>query len=304
MTLTALSLIVAVSCSALMGAASESAPSPEPAPDWVFGSTPADGCPRFFIALPLAQIDDCADRLAEAGWGLSAVAFVRRSGATGTVDLLAGAFEPHSAKRRLESDEDSSSKATGVRVNVLVASNHLITLYQAGQAHGCDDLTLYVPYEVHVDDKPKYFSAKMSERAAEGCVPGSYYSLIRREAIQQENPDEHVAFVPGDPHATAALWPRTGAERQAFEKRAAARGFQRLSLDDVPDRWGTTAGPRYVQDILLGSPPSRYDALQARLRAATQNGERLVDIRFLPDGEPVPTSLLILWERPAKPVEP
>jgi hypothetical protein len=275
------------------------APSPDFAHEFSFGSTPAAGCPRFFLGLRLDVVDSCADRLAEAGWGLSAITYRSGSHTADATDLLAGAFEPHSPKRWVESDESPPSGKSGFLVNVISTSEHLILYYQSGKSRVCNDLLLYRPYDFHVDDERTYFTAQMSERAADGCIPGSYYSLIRRESVQQENADEHVAFVPGDPHTTAAFWPRNDAERKAFEKRAAARGFQRLSLDEIPDRWGKTAGPRYVESIRLGSTPSRYGALEERLRSATEHGEHPVDIRVDSDEPENPKTVRILWERQA-----
>ncbi len=283
-------------------AAGGATPAPEPTPDLIFGSTPAQGCPRFFIGLTLARINACADQLAEKGWGLSAAAYRGSIRGEYGIDLLVGEFEPHTPKRWVESDDEPApaENATGYLVNVVGVSDHLILMYQQGPASKCSDLTLYRPYDFHVPDEHAYFTKVMAEEAAGGCIPGSYYSLIRREAIQQEDPDVHIAFVAGDPHTTAAFWPRNDAERQAFEKRAAARGFQRLSLDEVPDRWGKTAGPRFVEEIGLGPPPTRYDALEARLRTAAERGERIVDIRVVSDDR-VLKGLRILWERPSSP---
>ena len=275
-------------------------PASTPTPSFLYGSTPANGCPRFFIRLTLAQVDACADRLADAGWGLSAETYSYLD--DDPVDYFSGAFEPREPKRWLESDLQPIARQeseNGFVVDVASTTTHLVTEYQRGHAHTCDAIDLYRPYDLQIKDVPRYFAKVMSQNAAEGCVPGRFYSLIRPEAIHQENPDTHVAFVPGDPHTTAATWPRNDAERAAFEKRAAARGFFRLSLSDPPDRWGKTAGPRYVETLRFTSQASGYAALQRRLELAIARGERVVDLNIAraTDDDTAIAKITFLWER-------
>jgi hypothetical protein len=158
----------------LAAAASAAGASPEPVPELVFGDTPAQGCPRFFIGLTPARVDACADRLGAAGWGLSAVAYRGRSPDSDAVDLLAGAFEPRAPKRWVERDDEANPAEPGFVVDVVAATDHLILLYQRGTPRACEDLTLSYPHDFHVADERAYFTAKMSERAAAGCIPGAY----------------------------------------------------------------------------------------------------------------------------------
>jgi hypothetical protein len=277
---------------ALCGFAAEPSPSPTQPPDMVYGTTPVDACPRFFIGLSLAAIDGCADRLADAGWGLSAVEYRRGYDQAG--DRFSGAFEPHSPKRWLVSDDDAAVQVeteTGFKVDVVDAIDHIVIEYQRGTAQPCEDLLLYA-IDFHVPDKRKYFSTKMSEKAALGCIPASYYEVLRKSAIMQENSDEYIAFVPGDPHANAAFWAAGDADQAAFEKRAAARGFFRLALGNPPDRWGKSLAPTYAESIALGSEPGRFSALERRLQEAVDAGERIAGVALGPD------QITILWERP------
>jgi hypothetical protein len=55
-----------------------------------------------------------------------------------------------------------------------------------------------------------------------------------------------------------------------------------------------------VQEIGLGSPRSRYAALERRLSAAAQRRERVVDLRLVFGDGAMPKAVRILWERPAR----
>ncbi len=128
-------------------AAGAATPTSDPTPDLLFGSTPAQGCPRFFIGLTLDRINACADQLAAEGWGLSAASYRGHIHDVFGVDLLVGEFEPHTPKRWVEFDDEPApaANATGFFVNVVGVSDRLILMYQQGHANACSDLTLYAP---------------------------------------------------------------------------------------------------------------------------------------------------------------
>jgi hypothetical protein len=245
---------------------------PEQAPAVTYpGASPVENCPQFFDFEDGMRLRSCIAALAAHGWGLSAI---DSRGYT----LFAGAFAPARPRRYPFNDVIDQAPDPGPAhvVGLLGGLDGVVTeVKEDGNDQGhCGELDLQGDYGGDtgvVGRSTSTYVRLVSEEAAHGCVPADFAIV----AGQEDEGDRYIAlFVRGDPRAFGSILLASEAANAAFEKRAAAKGFQPIIVRDNYELWGRTPTPHRIDRHVSRS------ALFAHVRAGFESGATVTSLSY------------------------
>lgn len=246
---------------------------PDLAPDVTYpGASPVANCPQFFGFEDAMRLRSCIAALAEHGWGLSAIDMKYYT-------EFAGAFAPARPRRYPSNDvidPETPDPVPAHVVGLLSSLDGVVTeLKEDGNDRGfCGEYDLQGDYGGDTGMAARSIASYVrlvSEEAAHGCVPADFASV----AGQEDEGDRNIAlFVRGDPRAFGSILFGSEAANAAFEKRAAAKGFQPIIVRHNYELWGSTPTPHRIErDIPLS-------ALLGHVRAGFQRGATLTNLEY------------------------
>jgi hypothetical protein len=198
----------------------------------------ASSCPRHFLSLTWKELQSCAR--AYASRGLSMHAFARNG------DAFAGSFEP-GAPRTLELSNLPWNACSPV-VAILDDRPDNVPTICGGKKR--DPATPVVMLEVNyakdgraadIDIDPgdsrirKRYVAMVSSLAGKGLVP--YRVVIHQKNGVGVSPEAGIFAQRLSPRDTASVYLADAVTLAAFERRAAAKGFQPFHYDDTAVIW-------------------------------------------------------------------
>jgi hypothetical protein len=217
------------------------------------------------------RLRTCIAALAAHGWGLSAI---DSRGYT----LFAGAFAPARPRRYPSKgivDPTPDPVPTHV-VGMLNSLDGVVTeVMEDGKGQGtCGEIDLQGDYGsggTQISRSTSTYVRLVSEEAAHGCVPADFAIV----AGQEDEGDRYIAlFVRGDPRAFGSILLASEAANAAFEKRAAAKGFQPIIVRDNYELWGRTPTPHRIDRHVSRS------ALFAHVRAGFESGATVTSLSY------------------------
>jgi hypothetical protein len=130
------------------------------------------------------------------------------------------------------------------------------------------------------------YAHAVNQQAARGCVPADFAYI----AGQEDEGDRYIAlFVRGDPRAFGSLLLGSETANAAFEKRAAARGFQPIIVRDTYELWGKTATPHRIDRHVP------LTVLLEHVRAGFERGAILTSLSYSRSSALSSTTATIVW---------
>jgi hypothetical protein len=246
---------------------------PDLAPDVTYaGASPVAECPQFFGFEDALRLRACIAALAAHGWGLSAIDMKYYT-------EFAGAFAPARPRRYPSNDVIDPQTPDPVPAHVvglLSSLDGVVTeVKEDGNDRGfCGEFDLQGDYggdtAMAVRSASRYVRL-VSEEAAHGCVPADFASV----AGQEDEGDRNLAlFVRGDPRAFGSILFGSEAANAAFEKRAAAKGFQPIIVRYDYELWGRTPTPHRIERNIP------LTALLTHVRAGFERGATLTSLAY------------------------